>query len=130
VKVEAGRQGKITWGAAGADQIQEAGQQTVDIEVWDFKGLKHFRGEAQVNLGDVIDRGRVTDSFRCARMRTHMRACSPLLLPATPRKQYSFLVRACMRTHCMLPLLLLACPPKPRLACLATGRHDSASEGA
>ena len=41
--------------------------QSVDIEVWDYKAAKSFRGEAQINLKDILDRGRMRETCRWGR---------------------------------------------------------------
>ena len=51
---------------AGVDEIQEADKQTIDVEVWDFKAAKSFRGEAQVNLKDILDHGQIKETFKFA----------------------------------------------------------------
>jgi len=48
----------------GADEIQEAERKSITVEVWDYKLVNHFRGVAQVPLKDVLDNGRVRDTFR------------------------------------------------------------------
>ncbi len=55
-----------TWLLAGADEIQEPDRKNIEVEVWDYKLINHFRGVAQVSLKDVLDNKRVRDTFRCA----------------------------------------------------------------
>ena len=94
------------WRAAGADQIADVEQQTVDVEVWDLKGLKSFRGEAQVNLQEALDRGHVVQTLRCACMRALlvcMKACCgagpcSALCEAPPAHDKSGCC-GCMRVH-------------------------------
>ena len=52
----------MSW--TGADEIKDAESQTVDIEIWDYKASKSFRGEAQINLKDILDRGRMRETCR------------------------------------------------------------------
>ena len=55
---------------AGADDISDAEEKYVRVEVWDHKLVQHFRGRVDVPLKRVLDRQnfneRVTDNFRCS----------------------------------------------------------------
>ncbi|BDA48413.1 Synaptotagmin-2 [Coccomyxa sp. Obi] len=48
----------------GADEIEEAERKQIEVEVWDYKLVNHFRGVAQVSLKDVLDNNRIRDTFR------------------------------------------------------------------
>ena len=54
---------------AGADDISDAEEKYVRVEVWDYKLVKKFRGRVDVPLKRVLDKQnfneRVTDKFRC-----------------------------------------------------------------
>ena len=52
--------------SAGADDISDPEQKFVQIEVWDHKLVKQFRGRVDVPLKQVLDNQRVKDSFRSA----------------------------------------------------------------
>ena len=52
--------------SAGADDISDPEQKFVQIEVWDHKLVKQFRGRVDVPLKQVLDNQRVKDSYRSA----------------------------------------------------------------
>lgn len=48
----------------GANEIKDPETQNVGIELWDYKAAKSFQGEAQINLKDILDRGRMRETYR------------------------------------------------------------------
>ena len=48
----------------GADDITDPEEKYIQVEVWDHKLIKHFRGRVDVPLKQVLDNGRVKDKFR------------------------------------------------------------------
>ena len=51
---------------AGADDTSDPEQTFVQIEVWDRKLVKHFRGRVDVPLKQVLDNQRVKENYRSA----------------------------------------------------------------
>lgn len=38
----------------------------MQVEVWDHKLIKHFRGRVDIPLKQILDNGRVKDNYRSA----------------------------------------------------------------
>ena len=49
---------------AGADDIQDPQEKYIQVEVWDHKFIKHFRGRVDIPLKSVLDNGKVKDRYR------------------------------------------------------------------
>lgn len=49
---------------AGADDIQDPQEKYIQVEVWDHKFIKHFRGRVDIPLKSVLDNGKVKDKYR------------------------------------------------------------------
>ncbi|CAL5224210.1 g6855 [Coccomyxa viridis] len=48
----------------GADDIQDPQEKYIQVEVWDHKFIKHFRGRVDIPLKSVLDNGKVKDKYR------------------------------------------------------------------
>jgi hypothetical protein len=49
---------------SGADEIRDPEHKSVSMELWDTKLIKAFRGSAEVPLKDVLDSGRIRDTYK------------------------------------------------------------------
>ena len=50
----------------GADDIQDPEEKYIQVEIWDHKLIKQFRGRVDVPLKPVLDNGKVKDKYRYA----------------------------------------------------------------